>query len=312
MRRIDSEWLGGELESEILLSVVITNYNYAQFLPRAVTSVVSQLPAGAELVVMDDGSHDSSVDVLAALRVPAAVRAAFTVQENAGPAAARNAALRFCSGTWVLFLDADDELLKGGLAGVVGYLQDDPAADLLLCGMHVKHEDGKEVIRSPSILSEDIRTRLRCYLIHKKVHISHGASIFRRDCVLRRPYPERLRQGEDIAVFAYMLAQPNCRRLDIPLARIYKHRDSLRHDADLVLKNNELIASEVFSSLPAYMAEYFGAYQAKRALSAFRSCCRAGRKSDAQRYFRSAVSHDMRQSLTPKYIFKYLRLLFSR
>lgn len=311
MRLIDKAWSFG-LPAEIKLSVVITNYNYAHYIERAVFSVASQLTAATELIVIDDGSSDGSVELLEKMAVQSSVHAGYIVQDNAGPAAARNAAGKLCQGEWVLYLDADDELLEGALSNITEFLRAHPETDLLLCGMKVKRENGKEVYRAPSFPVGSIERRLVSYLIDKKISISHGSSVFRRDCVLARPYPEHLRQGEDIAVFAFLLSQPCCRRLDVPVARIYKHSDSLRHDAELTIKNNNLIAEEVFSALPVAMGRYLETYRAKRALSAFRTCYKAGLKKEARYYYHAALSFDMRQALAFEYVSKYLRLLWSR
>jgi glycosyltransferase involved in cell wall biosynthesis len=88
-----------------LVSVVIPCYNQAQFLREAIEGVLAQTHPRVELVVVDDGSSDNTVDVVAHYPRVRCVR-----QENRGVAEARNAGFRATSGQYVLFIDADDRL----------------------------------------------------------------------------------------------------------------------------------------------------------------------------------------------------------
>lgn len=88
------------------LSVVITNHNYARFLPAAVASAAAQTYGDTEVIVVDDGSTDDSERVLSALPPGITVLR----QRHAGQGAAFNAGLRQATGDVVMFLDADDRL----------------------------------------------------------------------------------------------------------------------------------------------------------------------------------------------------------
>jgi glycosyltransferase involved in cell wall biosynthesis len=88
-----------------LVSVVIPCYGHAHFLPEAITSVLSQTHANVEVVVVDDGSQDNVVAVVAQYPGVRLVR-----QENRGLAAARNTGIRESNGEFLVFLDADDML----------------------------------------------------------------------------------------------------------------------------------------------------------------------------------------------------------
>ncbi len=88
-----------------LVSVVIPCYNQGQFLGDAIESVLAQTHPRVEIVVVDDGSSDNIVDVVAHYPRVRCVR-----QENRGVAEARNAGFRATSGQYVLFVDADDRL----------------------------------------------------------------------------------------------------------------------------------------------------------------------------------------------------------
>lgn len=99
------------------ISVVITNYNYRRYLRGAVESVRSQEYGEKEVVVVDDGSTDGSVEILGELeRWGVKVIA----KRNGGVASAINAGFRASTGEVVLFLDADDGLRPGALEKIAG------------------------------------------------------------------------------------------------------------------------------------------------------------------------------------------------
>jgi glycosyltransferase involved in cell wall biosynthesis len=89
-----------------LVSIVIDNYNYAQFLGRAIDSALSQRYRHVEVVVVDDGSTDNSAEVIARY----GDRCVTVFQEQRGQGAAYNSGFAASHGDIVIFLDSDDVL----------------------------------------------------------------------------------------------------------------------------------------------------------------------------------------------------------
>jgi glycosyltransferase involved in cell wall biosynthesis len=89
-----------------MISVVIPCYNQARFLGEAIESVLAQSHARFEIIVVDDGSTDNTVEVARRYRDVRCVS-----QRNQGQGAARNEGLKHASGEFVVFLDSDDRLL---------------------------------------------------------------------------------------------------------------------------------------------------------------------------------------------------------
>lgn len=115
------------------VSVVIPCYNAAAWIGGSVASVYDQGWPNLEVLVVDDGSRDDSVE-----RVRARFPSARIVQQaNAGVAAARNAGIRAATGCWVAFLDADDIWLPGKLSAQMTLLAGEPAASMAYSGWWV-------------------------------------------------------------------------------------------------------------------------------------------------------------------------------
>jgi GT2 family glycosyltransferase len=101
------------------VSVVIPAYNAARYLAATLQSVAEQTSPPGEVIVVDDGSTDATVEIARSFG------ANVVSLTNAGPAAARNAGTNAASGEYVAFLDADDvwvpEKLAVQLAGLAAF-----------------------------------------------------------------------------------------------------------------------------------------------------------------------------------------------
>lgn len=102
----------------MLFSIVIPLYNKASVVGRSVSSVLSQSFQDFEIIVVDDGSTDDGLSVVTGKFGDPRIRV--VVQGNAGPSAARNRGCDEACGDWVVFLDADDELLPNALEVFAG------------------------------------------------------------------------------------------------------------------------------------------------------------------------------------------------
>ena len=87
------------------VSVVIPLFNKEDSIGRSVDSVLNQIFPVEEIIIVDDGSTDTSIEVLNEFNDP---RIKILKQENSGPSSARNTGIRHAKSPWITFLDADD------------------------------------------------------------------------------------------------------------------------------------------------------------------------------------------------------------
>lgn len=115
------------------ISVIMPCYNAAAHVEQAVESVMNQSYGDVELVVVDDGSSDDSIDILTRLARQYSPRITLYEQNHKGPYPARNLGLKHASGGRIAFLDADDYWSPNALELLAGAM-DSSGADLAYCG----------------------------------------------------------------------------------------------------------------------------------------------------------------------------------
>ncbi len=93
------------------VSVIIPTYNRADMVPRAVESVLKQSRRPGEVIVVDDGSRDATMEALE--RFGADI--IYVKKPNGGVSSARNFGIARAKGDWIAFLDSDDEWMPGKL-----------------------------------------------------------------------------------------------------------------------------------------------------------------------------------------------------
>lgn len=124
--------------SESLISVVIPVFNGERFLAAAIESVLAQDHEPMEVIVVDDGSTDSS----------AAIAQRYQVRllrgPNRGRSVARNAGVEAANGDLLGFCDADDLWMSTRVSRQVAHLQANPEDDVVTCWMEVFLEPGIE------------------------------------------------------------------------------------------------------------------------------------------------------------------------
>ena len=99
-------------------SVIIPCFNDDKFLERSIGSCLAQSLPPEQIIVVDDGSVDNTPEICARYSNELGKRFIYLRQENSGVSAARNTGVRLAITNYIVFLDADDELLPDALERV--------------------------------------------------------------------------------------------------------------------------------------------------------------------------------------------------
>lgn len=115
-----------------LFSVIVPVYNTEQYVAQCIDSVLSQEFRDFELILVDDGSTDSS-GIICDQYITGSNAIAVIHKPNGGVSEARNVGLTVARGNYVFFLDSDDFMTRDALSHLSAYIQSHPDADLITC-----------------------------------------------------------------------------------------------------------------------------------------------------------------------------------
>lgn len=105
-----------------MISVVIPTYNASRFINQTIDSVIAQTFKDYEIIVVDDGSSDSTEEIVKSY----GDKVRYIYQDNAGDGPARNTGIKAAKGEWIAFLDHDDQWLPDKLQQQSEFIETHP------------------------------------------------------------------------------------------------------------------------------------------------------------------------------------------
>lgn len=204
-----------------MISVVIPLYNKEKHIETAIQSILSQTYQDFEIVIVNDGSTDGSVEEASKIQDS---RIRIIQQDNAGVAAARNKGIKEANGKHIAFLDADDEWDTDYLSTQVDLVLRYPEANVFATNYVLKNSLGEE---TPTIIRE-VRFPDECGILENYFEVaanSHppiwtSAVIVRKDAILSiGGFPVGIKSGEDLLTWARLAARFKIAYCRKPLAK---------------------------------------------------------------------------------------------
>ncbi len=125
------------------VSVLVPCYNHARYIEALVLSVINQSYANVELIVIDDGSTDSSVELLSELS--SRYEFEFHRQENQGVTKTCNRLLGMATGDFISIVASDDVLVAGRLQKQVEFLKENPGVGFVYGAVEYIDDSGVEI-----------------------------------------------------------------------------------------------------------------------------------------------------------------------
>lgn len=299
--------------SEITFSIIIPSYNYAHYLSRAISSIHQQADSDYEILVVDDGSADNTRHIAQQL-ASQHPNIRYYYQNNQGPAAARNLGITKSAGQYIIFLDADDELLPGALREYKKMITAQPSKQVFI-GEHITQTtNGKLKKSTPQDLKIKGKEQLFVAYLFGKVSISAGAIAIHHSVFNKVRFPEQLRSTEDIPFYAQILALFDTVFIAKPLVKIHKHSDSLRHSFHLAENVGMTLVHSIFDPLvlPPKFQKFKQRYYLKRCLSLSGLAFRAGAYSHSRKWYLTAVITDKRTLFKLSRLKKFIVSLFKK
>lgn len=126
------------------VSIVIPNYNQGHLIHRAIESAAMQSYKNKEVVIVDDGSTDNSVEIIKRLidEYKHLCKFTFIPKNNGGTASARNAGIKATKSNFVAFLDADDYYYPHKVAISIGKCIEYPGIGVVYSDYDIRGKDG--------------------------------------------------------------------------------------------------------------------------------------------------------------------------
>ncbi len=227
------------------ISIIMPCYNAAAHLPQSVGSVLSQTFSDWELIAVDDGSDDTTLNWLRAQTDP---RIQVLTQPNQGVSAARNAGLALARGQYVAFLDADDTWSPAFLASLFAALQARPDAVLAYCGWQ---NTGLPGPRGAPFIPPDYETPAKRETLFAGCRWPIHAALIKRDAIVSAGgFDPRLKNAEDYALWLEIAAAKPIVR--VPEVLAYYHF----HDGTQASGNRARAALHLLAAQQSYLIRY--------------------------------------------------------
>ena len=118
-----------------MISILIPCYNAEKWIEQAITSALNQTYDNIEVIVVDDGSTDRSLEIIKSF----GEQINWSTNENRGGNFTRNRLLELSKGSWLQYLDADDYLLPNKIAQQVKFLSQNPDTDVVYSPSIIQH-----------------------------------------------------------------------------------------------------------------------------------------------------------------------------
>ncbi len=219
-----------------LVTVYITNYNYDKFLAQAIESVLVQTFQNFELVIIDDGSTDSSREIIWRYQENRKVRIIY--QENKGLVASINIALRAARGKYVIRLDADDYMDPNALLVMTEVMEQNQDLALVFPDYYYIDRDGNITGQErrnnfeKEVTLYDLPAHGACTLFRKKVLLEIGAYNDRYSC----------QDGYDI--WLKLIEKYPVKNINLPLFYYRRHGNNLTEQEECILDTRLKIKRE--------------------------------------------------------------------
>ncbi|MHC5598603.1 MAG: glycosyltransferase family 2 protein [Nostoc sp.] len=188
------------------VSVIIPAYNTEAYIAKAIQSALEQTLTDIEVIIVDDGSSDKTVEVAKSFtdqRLKVIVN-----QQNLGVSAARNRALKAAQGEWIAVLDSDDWYAPERLERLV-LLAEEKNADMIADDLHLIRDGATSpwstLIQESGEHIDKILQIDMVYFVETDVyrqlglHLGLSKPLFKREFLVKHgiEYDEEIRMGQD-------------------------------------------------------------------------------------------------------------------
>lgn len=217
-----------------LVSIVIPLYNKEKSIETTIESALNQTYSNIEIVIVDDGSKDSSAKIAMEMAEKDR-RINFVHKENGGASSARNRGVRESKGEWIIYFDADDLLYIDCVETLVKMSVDHPGADIYAGNCDLCFPN-KKVINMKHQINGYVKNNFKSYYFWH-TNIGVGCSMRTKECALETPYDETYDRFEDLKLILEVFSKYKIYSFDRTLCCVRLEYSSLSNPCKDVTKD---------------------------------------------------------------------------
>ena len=237
------------------ISVIVPVYNVEAYLERCVESILQQTYAHFELILINDGSTDSSGQICDHLASQYENIKVYHI-ENSGVSNARNMGIQLATGSWVTFIDSDDFVTQDYLATLASAVEGENIGFVIAPLHHIKNgivtdlppHSGKTELWSTEETMKEL-------LMTTRTSFFPVAKLFKRDLLADEKFNTNYHLAEDALFLTELLLKTRCSSvfIDKPIY-YYDHREG---SATTSVNQHVLDTIEVYKHIIAQVSQAF-------------------------------------------------------
>jgi len=259
------------------IDVIMSVYNGEKYLREAIESILNQTYTNFKFIIVDDGSNDSSLDIINSFadeRIEVIIN-----KKREGLTRSLNKALEAAESKYVARQDADDVSLPSRFESQVDFLEKHLEVDVLGTGIYLIDEEGNEIGERTTHPSPSRQIFL------ERNEVFHGSAIIKRDALeAAGGYNELFKYSQDYELWLRLAKEHNVRNLQTPLYafRIHKSSVSLKKTREQLLfeifarktaKNELVLDGELKKAIARDgIDSFFSSLTSKEKLRVYRTC----------------------------------------
>jgi len=272
-----------------LVSVIIATYNRENFLKETIDSVLAQTYKNFELIIIDDGSTDSTKKIVKSYNDS---RIKYFYQKNSGQNSAKNNGLLAAKGKYITILDSDDVILPKKLELQVNALEKNHLSAVVYGGIILIDSNSNEIgkqklkIHSGNVLKE---------LLFTNFLYNGSNALFKRECIEKTGlFDESVKRMTDWDLYLRISLYFNFICIQADLLKYRVHNENMSCGYQKYEKNGKIILERIFSNpdFPKSLRRYKNKAYALRERYIARKYFDNSQYTTARKYFLKSMQTD--------------------
>ena len=229
------------------VSVIAANYNNGNYLKEFIGSINESTVLPKELIIIDDGSLDGSIDILNGYSDLEYLKI-IKFNKNRGFCKALNVGIRSATGNYIMRVDPDDVVLKERIKVQVDYLEKNKDVDVVGSNVIYFHNNTKEeVLRSNFPLDH---ASIKATYLKGEHGVQHPSTMIRAGVLKKYKYLQENVKAEDYEIFARLIKDGHkFANISKPLTKMRIHSQSVSNNINFnTIKRTYEIRDKIFKT----------------------------------------------------------------